>query len=310
MAQATELTHRSPDEGDLTPASLLRLQHLPVAPALQSYITTLFSLRCAEQQIRDVLPAAVGYLAIVISGTGTLHFANGRIDEAHPETLLAPTNAAVELKVDGPLEMVAAALSPLGWAALTGLDAARHVDRADNAAALLQGGIHDLGKRIRQLAAGGQASDADLVALLADHVSARLRPVNPRHVLLIREVAEWLSSRIDPELHDLQDRADYSPRQLERLVARYFGSTPKQLARKYRALRVVALLQSPETSDEKAAGLVNLFYDQSHMIREVRQFVGRTPQRLALPDESVLQSAIALRNYQEFRPNVARIPDD
>ncbi|WP_374528828.1 helix-turn-helix domain-containing protein [Novosphingobium sp.] len=310
MPDATTQTRQPRVERELTPPSLLRLQHYPAPPALQPYITTLFTLRCMEREIRDMLPAAVGYLAIVIAGNGTMRFADGRTDQAHPETLLAPTNAAVELKVDGPLDMLAAALSPLGWATLTKLDASRHVDRADDADALLGDGIHDLGIRIRRLAAEGQTSDADLAMLLAEHIGARLGPLNPQHVRLIGQVADWMSDRIDPQLPELLARTGYSPRQLERLVARYFGSTPKQLARKYRALRVVALLQSAETSDEKAAGLVNLFYDQSHMIREVRRFVGRTPQRLAAADESVLQSAIALRNYREFRPNIARIPDD
>lgn len=310
MFDATNQRYSSEVDHDLTPPALLRLEHFPVPSALQSHITTLFSLRCDERQIHDMLPAAVGYLAIIVSGSGTLHFARNRADRTHPETLLAPTNSAVELKVDGPLIFVAAALSPLGWAALTRLDASRHVDRADDAAALLGPDVHELGERIRQIAAAGQSSDADLAGLLADYVGARLRRVNPQHAALIGHVAEWLSSKIDPDISDLLVRTGYSPRQLERLVARYYSCTPKQLARKYRALRVVALLQDPETSDEKAAGLVNLFYDQSHMIREVRRFVGRTPRRLVAPDQSVLQSAIALRNYREFRPNVARIPDD
>lgn len=302
------------DAGDtgppLTPANLIRLTHYPVPADLQPFFTTLFLLECDECDIKDTLPAAVGYLAIVLQGTGRLHFPDRRIEAAYPETLLAPTNSAVGLEVAGPLRMVAAALSPLGWVALTGRDAAQWADRVDEAGLVLGEAVRALGKRLRAGWADGTLDGAAMTGAIASHLAAGLRPLNPDHVRLARTVSEWISASLDPQLADLQAQVHYSPRQLQRLITRYFGCGPKRLMRKYRALRVAALLQAPDVPEERIAQLGNLFYDQSHMIREIRHFIGRTPQRLAGAGESVLAAATSLENYTRIKPNVARIPDD
>jgi AraC-like DNA-binding protein len=296
--------------GGLTATGLVRLEHYPAPARIQPFVTTLFTLRCDELRINDVLPAAVGYLAIMLSGTGTVRFVSGRCDAAHPETLLTPSSAAAALEIQGPWRMAVAALSPLGWAALTGLDAGKHADRAYDAAQVLGEDAVALGEQLRALHRAAPDDGAALVAELAAFIEPRLRRLKPRHAALIGQVADWLSSSFNPELAELQNTTGYSSRQLQRLVERYFGTGPKQLARKYRALRVAALLQSDETSEERVAELVNLFYDQSHLTREMRHFLGRTPARLGKGEHSLLSAATALRNYREFKPNVARMPGD
>lgn len=293
----------------ISPA-LVRLEHYPAPTSLQPFVTTLFTLRCDESRIIDVLPAAVGYLAILQSGTGTIGFVGGSYDPSYPETLLTPTSAFATLEIEGPWHMAAAALSPLGWAALTGLDAGQHADRAYDASKVLDEETAALGEQLRALHRAAPENGAALVAELAAFIAPRLRPLNPRHAALVGKVADWLSASFDPDLIELQHATGYSSRQLQRLVERYFGTGPKQLARKYRALRVAALLQSDEIDETQAAALVNLFYDQSHLIREIRHFLGRTPARLGKDRDSLLSKASGLRNYREFKPNVARIPGD
>jgi AraC-like DNA-binding protein len=298
------------DPEKLTPESLIRLEHFPAPPNLQPFITTIFLLQCGEAEIADRLPAGVGYLAIMLEGQCNLRFASGQTDRTWPETLLAPTNTAVALDAKGPLVLMAAALSPLGWAALTGLDAGQHRDRADDACALVSPDLHRLGERLRFAWESDRSAVASLANDLAMFISSQLKPLNPRHIKLVMAVSDWLSGSIDPVLDLLVQSVDYSPRQLERLVVRYFGCSPKLLARKYRALRVLALLQSPETDEGRIAELLNLFYDQSHLIREIRHFAGRTPGDLLGDRNSLLSAASALRNYREFRPNIARMPGD
>lgn len=294
----------------LTAPGLVRVEHFPAPAKLQPFVTTLFTLRCDEPRISEVLPAAVGYLAILQSGTGTIRFATGRSDTAYSESLLTPTSAAALIELDGPWHMVAAALSPLGWAALTGLDAGEHADRAYDASEVLGMEIAALGEQLHWLHGTSHEDGAALVTELAGFIQPRLRSLNPRHTILIARVADWLSTSFDPDLAELQVATGYSSRQLQRLVERYFGCGPKQLARKYRALRVASLLQAEETGEEQAAELINLFYDQSHLTREMRHFLGRTPSRLVKGEPSVLSAATALSNFREFKPNVARIPGD
>ena len=49
-----------------------------------------------------------------------------------------------------------------------------------------------------------------------------------RHAEVVKLVADWLGSSLSPDVEDLFARSPYSPRQLQRLVDRYYGLTPKQ----------------------------------------------------------------------------------
>ncbi len=94
--------------------------------------------------------------------------------------------------------------------------------------------------------------------------------------------------------------AGYSARQVQRLVERYFGLTPRALARKYRALRAAALLSAPQLSVEDEAEIGAAFFDQPHMIREIAHFVGRTPARLTDQTTPYLAEMIDARNLREL----------
>jgi methylphosphotriester-DNA--protein-cysteine methyltransferase len=91
-------------------------------------------------------------------------------------------------------------------------------------------------------------------------------------------VDKWLSDSADPHIDDLIAATGLSARQLERNTTRFYGLPPKKLARKYRALRVAHILASGGRLEE--SGLAFAFYDQSHLIREVKQFTGLTPSQL------------------------------
>lgn len=294
-------------EGQVAPAALA-LDYFAPEPALQPYVTTLYSLTYSEREMRDVLPAGGGFLQVWVSGSGELEYPDGRREGPFKVTMICPSTAASQAHITGPALAVGAALSPLGWAALTGLSAGEHGDRVYDGAELFGPELAALAERMTKDHAAGKLNVAEIAQALAGFVAARLGPVNSRHAQLIGHVADWLSSSFDPPLSDLERRAAYSGRQLQRLVERYFGVSPKQLVRKYRVLRVAALLQSPETSDEQVAGLINLFYDQSHLIREMRHYMGRTPARLKGGNDPLLAAATGLRNYTEVTPNFARIP--
>lgn len=293
--------------GALTSPALFALDYLPPPPALAGFVTTFYHFRCDEREIRDVQPAAVGHLIVFLAGKGVMRFASGRTDPSHPVSLLTPCGAAAPIEVAGPFHCIGAALSPLGWASLTGLHAGEWCDR------MVPAGDH-LGEEVEAL---GDALIADyrdgvgaqeLCRRLADFLLERLKPVNPRHVALIQAVTAWLNSGFHPPIEELFDKSAYSRRQTQRLVERYFGLGPRELKRKYRALRIVALLGRPEVSDADVAALTDHFYDQSHMIREIRHFAGRTPGRLAAENESILAALLDVRNFREIRPQVASLP--
>ena len=292
----------------LTQQGLLRLELFPPPAALTPYITTFFTMRCDERTIRDVQPSSIGLMAVMARGSGQMRFLDGRVEPSHRFTLQTPTSAAATFEIAGPWHVFGAALTPLGWAALTGLCATEHGNR-------LYDGAQVLGPALAAAAAGvADEFDRLPVETMIDRFSAAIlasvRPTKPAHAAFVATVGEWLAHSLAPELADLQARCGLSTRQVQRLTDRYFGLPPTALARKYRALRAAVLLSRFDLSADDVAAVEDRFYDQPHMIREIRLFAGRTPARIADPDTPFLSALMDLRNFREKGPRLAPIPDD
>ena len=292
----------------LTQQGLLRLELFPPPAALTPYLTTFFTMRCDEIAIRDVQPSSIGLMAVMARGGGQMRFLDGRVEPSHRFTLQTPTAAAATFEVDGPWHLFGAALTPLGWAALTGLCATEHGNR-------LYDGSQVLGPALAAAAAGvADEFDRLPVETMIDRFSAAIlasvRPIKPAHAAFVATVGEWLAHSLAPDVADLQARCGLSTRQVQRLTDRYFGLPPTALARKYRALRAAVLLSRPDLTADQIAAVEDRFYDQPHMIREIRLFAGRTPARIADPDTPFLSAMMDLRNFRERGPRLAPIPDD
>ncbi|WP_086607013.1 helix-turn-helix domain-containing protein [Erythrobacter donghaensis] len=289
-------------QGELTAAALIAVDYIAPPAPIAPFVTTLYHFRCDEPVIRDIQPAAIGQLCMFPHGTGEMHFAEGHRDPNHAVGLLTPLSRATPIEVEGPFHAIGAALSPVGWAALTGLHAGQHKDRLLPAASVLGPEIAELGERLIAAYREGSMSGRDCALAVGDFIGAKVKPIHPRHLELIAATARWLGASFNPEIGELSGVAGYSGRQVQRLVERYFGLPPRALARKYRALRAAALLSAPQLSLEDEAEIAEAFFDQPHMIREIAHFVGRTPARLGDPSTPYLAEMIDARNLRELGP--------
>ena len=299
-AQSKEVESVVGQHFELTPTSLFELDYIAPPAAISDYITTLYHFRCDEPVIRDIQPASVGHLVIFPQGSGEMQFLDGRVDNSHQTNLMTPFSVAAPFVVEGPFQAIGAVLSPYGWAALTGLDASEFGNRFVKASDWLDPSVGQLGAQLCDDFRAGEISGKDCALALGDFIAGNTKRVNPRHLELIKQTNEWLGSSLNPKLEDLIERAAYSERQVQRLVERYFGLPPTALARKYRALRAAAFLSFPQLTPEFEAELGEAFYDQSHMIREIRIFVGRTPSRLTDDDNPFLSEMLDLTNFREL----------
>ena len=288
--------------GNLTETSRFRLEYLPVPPELAAHVTTFYHFTCDEQEIRDIQPAAIGHLAVCPHGTGAIHFRDGSSDPLREVSLLTPFSVAAPFTVAGPFHAIGAALTPLGWAELTGLDASAHANRFYRASDWLGEEIADLGAQWCAEYRAGSRSGAACAQALGAFMAARITPLPTRHRQLIGLTTQWLMSALNPDIEQLYADIPYSRRQSQRLVERYFGLPPTALRRKYRALRAAAMLAQPEIDAASEAAIRDCFYDQPHMIREIRLFAGRTPARLADEPDSYLTEMLDLRNMRELAP--------
>lgn len=297
-----------PQDGQLTKSQLLKMEIFAPSARVSAYVTTFFRMRCDELVIRDVQPSSLGIIAVMARGSGHIRFLDGRAEPSHNLSLFTPTAAAATFEVQGPWNVFGAMLSPLGWASLTGLSAARHANRVCDGEGYLSPQLLKAGERIFN--EYDRLRVDDMIEVLSTAILASLRPVSVRHKEFLKAAAEWLAQSLSPEVDDLLTRCNYTRRQVQRLAERYFGLPPTALARKYRALRAAVLLSRPSLTTDEIAAVQDHFYDQPHMIREIRLFAGRTPARIADPDTPYLSAFLDLRDFGQVGSRMAPIPKD
>jgi AraC-like DNA-binding protein len=268
--EEAEQTYISPDKIDV-------VQFAPPAE-LAPYVLQIYFFRCEESYIHDRQPAALGHLFFLLQGKGTLKFHDGHIDE-----IVSPGFA----------------LTPLGFAALAGKAANLYADRAVPASELFGPEIDDLAETFRKGHADGTIRIAQMAEMATAFLMKRIKPVPAAHVVLIQTVVNWLSSDLDPNVDVLYAQLDMSRSTAARLITRYFGCAPKPLMRKYRGVRAASILCDPACTPELRAKVESLFYDQPHMIREIRQFAGRTPGALDGDDSKILRLWLSKDSYRD-----------
>ena len=205
-------------------------------------------------------------------GGGRYRFADGGEASSAGHHVIGPTSGAFQVTAEGPVLVFGAGITPAGWAALVGTDASTLLDRAVDAEAVF-------GPEIREVAAALAAAAPDLPAMQAIAESFVLaHDARDEGVTgFMRAVDDWLAGSPSPAIEELVAATGLSRRQVERRCNALYGAPPKLLSRKYRALRAAVAMWA---HDEQEAALRDGFYDQSHLIREVKQFTGLTPRKV------------------------------
>lgn len=250
------------------------LRFFPPPPDLQLHIGSMYLFSAEGPQVADIMCADFPQLRFMLSGGGHYSFSNSVKAETPMVCMLGPTMGATRFLMDGPLQMLGVVLLPLGWIALTGRDASIHVDRVYDMTAGTDGEAYTA--MLSRLKAIDTPEDA--VDLLWDYLRARMAPVPPAIRVFVAAVDDWLAKEASPQVQDLRDVTGLSERQVSRLTNRLYGAPPKYLARKYRALRFAAQIAGDRR--DRRNPCYDAFYDQSHVIREIKQFIGCTPGQL------------------------------
>lgn len=250
-------------------------------PALAGYLNSLHVFATAAARIEDVMPAYSPQLFLMRSGAATMRFADRREAHSSPAFVTTQLDRAAPFRLIGPAETVGASFTALGWAAITGLPADEWKNRVIT---LREGFAPEIAGRIEALATEFQAGAREagptaeaLGAILADAVT----PLDPELRDFVTGMQDWLSSSFAPDLSAFYAASPYSQRKIQRLAKRFFGNPPATLIKRFRAIRASTLLTLPVLPPEVEGEIFDAFYDQSHMIREIRRFTGRTPRRIA-----------------------------
>lgn len=263
----------------------VELDYRTPATEFAPFVTLFYRFRAPGPAFDDVERAQNPQLRWRLSpGAASYHFCDGTRMDAPPAHVLGPTTGPSRTSVAGPVFVFGLGLTPAGWAALMGSDASAMADRVACAAALFGDAVTEAAIPLR--ADGGMAAMVDGVAPLLRRLFAG--HAHGATLWFVRVVDGWLAGSPSPCLDELVAATGLCRRQVERRCNALYGAPPKLLARKYRALRAAVLLASGE---EEGDG----FYDQSHLIREVKQFTGLTPRRLRERPGELARLTIAQR---------------
>ena len=241
--------------------------------ALRDCFGPAYLFTAMNPQVSDVTRADFPQLRFMLSGTGKYHFHDSRAVETPECCLLGTTLGATRFAVDGPLQTLGVSILPLGWVRLGLGDASVAADDASDATALLDAGLAQLMTRLSAI-----DDPTAAVALVWEFLAERLMAPPRGASDFIALCDAWLVGDRSPSVNDLVSRSGLSSRQVARLTNRIYGASPKYLARKFRALRCAAEIALDQQQwTEMVDGI---FYDQSHFIREIRHFIGLTPNQL------------------------------
>lgn len=253
----------------------LQLDYAVPSDDLAPFVTMFYLFKASVAFFDDVERADYAQFRFRLSdGTGTYLFGDGSEQDAPTIHVLGPTSSAFRTRAEGPLIAFGMGLTPAGWATLMAVDASAMVNRSIDAHALFGPRATEAWKALRvapDMAAMVALAEAMVRSIIAERYDgATLR--------FCQQVDAWLAGAASPAIDDLSQVSRLSRRQVERRCNALYGCPPKLLARKYRALRAaVAIAGGTATADDLIA---DGFYDQSHLIREIKQFTGRTPRQM------------------------------
>ncbi|QJQ31464.1 AraC family transcriptional regulator [Sphingomonas lacunae] len=266
-------------------SSPIAMRYSPPPEAAGDKISALYELHLSSERLDEVERADRPQLRVLVQGQGRYHFANGHEDDGAALTLLGPTSGPVRVTGQGPMLVCGAGLLPPAWIAMAGAQAENLTDRAIDAVALLGQPAADL---LQAMASA--TSTEERFALISDFIGQMSAHGDSGASEFTAIVDAWLAGSPDPAIDRLIEQTGLGIRQIERLTKRYYGLPPKTLARRYRAIRAASALARGEDID--ALGLGDSFYDQSHLIREVKRFAGLTPQQMR-KGKSTLQTEVS-----------------
>jgi AraC-like DNA-binding protein len=261
------------------------MRYSPPPPELREYVSSLYELRQEVATYDETERSDRPQLRILLSGSGEYIFPDGHCDQASRTIILGPTSGSVRGMGIGPMHVVGAGLLPPAWVAMMGKSADTALDRALDAEQL----FGDAATRLFHAVQGTQSTD-ERFRLISAFVAEATSKADPAQIAFTHIVDAWLTSSADPRIEALVEASGLSVRQLERMTRRYYGLPPKTLSRKYRALKAAMLIARGE--DIEASEMADSFYDQSHLIRELKRFAGLTPQQI-MRRESYLMAEIA-----------------
>lgn len=286
--------------GEQGTGAVVSIRYFAPAPPLRRLVSSYYWFRSDLPAFADLMRAELPQIRFVTTGRALNHFSTGVVRLSCPAQVQGPTSGPVRFTANGPLHVFGIGLLPLGWATLLGVPADELADDMADLSALIGNEALAVHGRLQDAvddSEGVAAVDAFLLDWLA---RARATPC-----WFTRLADAWLTETRTPEVDALVAASGMSARSVERLSRRLYGASPKLLARKYRCLGAAVRLGNGEVGGWQDLVEDGLFYDQAHVIREFRQFIGMTPARFIAEAAPITRLTIARKRMLPELPPLA-----
>ena len=251
---------------------MLKLDYLPPPADLAEYISAFYLFDSDEGVLNDIERADIAQARVRIDGEAWLE-GPGMPRTALPiASVLGPRLKATRIIAEGQprLRLFGFGLLPAGWALAVSKPAHECANKIFPMEDLLGGDVPGYLDRIRA-APDFQA----MVEITVRQTREFYLNKSAAPLWFIRMVDQWLESKLDPDIADLEAATGLSLRQIERQCKQYYGAPPKFLVRKYRALRSANAIANGQGDWQEF--IDEAYYDQPHFIREIKEFTGMTP---------------------------------
>jgi AraC-like DNA-binding protein len=259
---------------------MLQMKYIRPDPRLHGLITSYYMMTTVNGvavEIDDYLLPEWSNLRCQLQGCVKVHQKNGGASvllSAPPAQpmLFGATFCARRIELSGVVRIAGAGIFPRGWQQLFGVSAESWTERI-GAPSEIWG--HNPTKSWQALSTAATESDiqAAFDTLFLDQLAHQPRP---QRSIVTEAVEQLLVDANTSSVEDVAKTVGISLRQMERLSYQIFGHSPKKVIRKFRFLRTIAAMPQGmlEGWDE---AIDRHYYDQSHFIRDFKQFTGVTP---------------------------------
>lgn len=235
-----------------------------------------------SERVEEAIPAFSAQLIVLVRGRLSVTFATGETGEATSVFFNAPQMRSAQCVLHGPVYEIGVSLTHVAWQRLSNLPADAVHDQLIPAERILSAEQIAAIETAAAACAAGEISPEEVSRRLAEVIAAAATRHRLRadHVSVVESILAWLASGFDPSLVELYGRAGVSARQVQRICRRFFGVPPAQVLKRFRALRAAMLLANPAMSKDLHDQLMATYFDQAHLIRDIRRYTGRTPTQL------------------------------
>ncbi len=273
--------------------SSVQLRFALPAAALQPFVTTYYCTEviCSPREpwMEDYLHPEWANLRFLGEGSAQSVIGAGELEPCPAFTVSGPTSRATRFRLRSGRNW-GIGLLPLGWATLFAGNASDYADRvADGHADPLFAAFTPLAQAL----AASPEDHAHELALIEAHMAQIFAAAGTPDPAPLRAIAALTAALVDPDkvaVADIADHMGMTVRTLERLSRRAFAFPPKLLVRRQRFLRSLARFML-DPSLTWLGSLDYHYHDQSHFVRDFRQFMGMSPSDYAKRDKPLLMAA-------------------